>query len=118
MTDRNTTITVADHDSLPSVLNRVTANGGTIRLVIPLGSSLFFTANEFQALRSVADQRGSTLTVATDDPLRQHLASMFDLSVVGEREGLEDESSPDPEEQPTEPQEPARTSWSNAATPV
>jgi hypothetical protein len=118
MTDRNTTITVADHDSLPTVLGRVTANGGTIRLVIPLGSSLFFTANEFQALRSVADQRGADLTVATDDPLRQHLASMFDLSVVGEGEGLADESSPDPERQPTEPEPPTRPSWSNAAAPA
>jgi hypothetical protein len=125
MTDRNTTITVADHDSLPSVLNRVTANGGSIRLVIPLGSSLFFTANEFQALRSVAEQRGASLTVATDDPLRQHLASMFDLAFVGETEGLEEEPSPELEpnesespDQTPEPEPPKRPSWTGATAPI
>lgn len=122
MTDRTTTIEVAVSDTLPSLLNRITADGDGIRLVIPLGSSLFFTANEFQALKSVAEMRGRTVTVATDDPLRQHLASMFDLPVVGESEGLEAEPAPAdsaepvavPEAQP-EPAPSPRPSWTGTA---
>jgi hypothetical protein len=127
MTDRNTTITVADHDSLPSVLSRISADGGSVRLVIPLGSSLFFTASEFQALRSVSDQNGITLTIATDDPLRQHLSSMFDIPVVGEDEGEVEEPAPDaeandaepePASEPAEPERNDRPTWVGASAPV
>src|SRR5262245_8915488 len=96
MTDRNTTIEVADSDSLPSILGKISNNSGSIRLIIPLGSSLFFTASEFQALKTVGEADGRTLTVASDDPLRQHLASMFDLPYIGERDGIETEEAPSP----------------------
>jgi hypothetical protein len=124
MTDRDTTITVAVSDTLPSLLSRISANGGAIRLVIPLGSSLFFTANEFQALKSVAEMNGRTLTVATDDPLRQHLASMFDLPFVGEEEGLQLEPPKAEGAEPASPQiadatEPNQhPAWTAVAAPV
>jgi hypothetical protein len=66
----------------------------------------------------VAEQRGSNMTVATDDPLRQHLASMFDLPFVGETEGLEEEPSPEPTEQAPEPEDANRPTWAGATAPV
>ncbi|HET8524666.1 MAG TPA: hypothetical protein VFL82_15655 [Thermomicrobiales bacterium] len=75
-----TRIEVAARDALPDVLERLRAAAKqSVELDIPDGSSLFLTANEFRALRTIADQEQINLTLHTDDPLRQQLAAMFRL---------------------------------------
>ncbi len=75
------TVTIAVHDSLPEVLDRLRGAGDApLTLEIPAGSPLFLTANEFRALRTTVDRETLTLTIASNDPLRQQLASMFGLA--------------------------------------
>jgi hypothetical protein len=77
----STTIKVAVHDTLPEVLDRLRGVGDTpVQIEIPNGSPLFLTANEFRALRTAVDRDNLTLSIATTDPLRQQLASMFGLA--------------------------------------
>jgi hypothetical protein len=77
----NATVTVSDNDTLPEVLGRIRdANGQTVRLEISEHCPIFLTATEFRTLRDTADRAGVTIELATDDPLRLQLASMFGLA--------------------------------------
>ncbi|MGH2562059.1 MAG: hypothetical protein ACRDJH_23620 [Thermomicrobiales bacterium] len=83
MTESTTsTISIAVHDTLPDVLDRLRGAGDTpITLEIPAGSPLFLTANEFRALRTAVDREHLALTIASNDSLRQQLATMFGLAI-------------------------------------
>jgi hypothetical protein len=82
MTDQKNRLSIGLSDSLPDVLNRLRSSAGTaISIEIPAASSLLLTASEFRALQSAADRDHITLSVATDDPLRQQLAAIFKLPV-------------------------------------
>jgi hypothetical protein len=83
MTDQQTRVAVGLGEGLPDVLNRLRKAAGTsVSLEIPAVSSLFLTASEFRALQATADRDGISVTVTTDDPLRQQLAALFKLPVA------------------------------------
>ncbi len=82
MTDQKTRIPIGLGDSLPDVLNRLRKSANSpVSIDIPAASSLFLTASEFRALQTAADRDHITLSVTTDDPLRQQLAALFKLPV-------------------------------------
>jgi hypothetical protein len=81
---RETTVIVTLYETLADVLARLrTHANGTVLLDIPDGSPLFLTSGEFRSLREVAQQRRIALTIVSDDPLRDQLASVFNLAIVG-----------------------------------
>src|SRR5215218_2309256 len=101
MTDQKTRVPVGLDDSLPDVLNRLRKSGGTsVSLDIPAASSLFLTASEFRALQATADRDHISVSVTTDDPLRQQLAALFKLPVESP------ETDPEPAPAETEPPPP------------
>ena len=78
---RQATVTVDEHDTLPQVLDRIrAAGGGLLTLEIPEHSPILLTATEFRTLRDIADDTGLILALKTDDPLRLQLGSMFGLA--------------------------------------
>ena len=83
MSERATTIAVDADDALDDVIGRLRgAAGGTVLLTIPPDSALFLTANEFRALKEVADRGRLALSVRTDDPLRLQLARLLGVEVA------------------------------------
>jgi hypothetical protein len=101
MTDQKTRVAVGLGDSLPDVLNRLRKSSGTsVSLDIPAASSLFLTASEFRALQATADRDHISVSVTTDDPLRQQLATLFNLPVE------QPTSDPEPIAAGTEPPPP------------
>lgn len=83
MTDHQQTIVVSLTDSVPDVLTVLRKAANTaVTLDIPSTSPLFLTANEFRALQAIAQHEQVDLTVTSDDPLRQQLATLFKLKVT------------------------------------
>jgi hypothetical protein len=81
---RKSTLGVTLYDGLEDVLKRLRDHAGQpVRLDIPPGSPLFLTAHEFSALLEVSHTRGIDLTIVSDDPLRQRLASVLKIPVEG-----------------------------------
>lgn len=91
---RQSTLGVTLYDGLEDVLKRLRDHAGQpVRLDIPPGSPLFLTAHEFSALLDVSRTRGIDLTIVSDDPLRQRLASVLKIPV----EGMQAAESPAPQ---------------------
>lgn len=76
-------IVVGYGDGLPDVLNRLRRSSGqAVAIEIPAESSLFLTASEFRALQAAAERDKVAISVATEDPLRQQLATLFKIALV------------------------------------
>ena len=76
---RPDSIAVGVDDRLSDVVGRVLAARRPVQLEIPTGSPLFLTAAEFRALKDGLGGATAGVTVATTDPLRRQLASVFGL---------------------------------------
>lgn len=97
---RETTVIVTLYETLADVLARLrTHANGTVLLDIPDGSPLFLTSGEFRSLREVAQQRRIALTIVSDDPLRDQLASVFNLAIVGRDRTAVPRTEPPPVQQ-------------------
>lgn len=79
------TVTVGQDDHLPAILQQLREHSGTsVVLAIPDHCPVLLTATEFRTIKDVADRENITLSLRTEDRLRNQLASMFGIRNVGD----------------------------------
>jgi hypothetical protein len=77
-------ITVGPDDTLPLILQHLRDNAGkSVQLDIPEHCPVLLTATEFRTVKELAEREKVTLTLRTDDRLRNQLSSMFGIKNVG-----------------------------------
>ncbi|HRA47214.1 MAG TPA: baseplate J/gp47 family protein [Thermomicrobiales bacterium] len=117
MTDSNQArIDVGPDDGLPDLLMRIKATrGDEVFVSFDRRSGILLTAAEFRQLRLTTDQVRVDVTIATNDPLRIQLASMFGFAQVALVDPTIDEP---PLEHPNWPTTPDRQTVSRSSLPI